>query len=92
MDENQTEIVATFRELGCSVLHLHAVGKGCPDLLVGIGGENYLVEVKDGSKPRSQQRLTPLEAKFALEWRGRPVRVVTTPGEAIELIEAARRV
>ena len=35
VDSNQPEIVATLRGMGCSVQHLHAVGKGVPDLLVG---------------------------------------------------------
>jgi hypothetical protein len=52
-DSNQTEIVATLRSLGCSVQMLHAVGAGCPDLLIGIDGQNLLLEIKDGSKPQA---------------------------------------
>ena len=34
-DANQAEIVAALRGVGASVQPLHAVGQGCPDLLVG---------------------------------------------------------
>lgn len=70
VDRNQREIVQTLRELGMSVLCLHAVGKGCPDLLVGFRGKNYLIEVKDGEKPESQRKLTPAEAVFLSKWLG----------------------
>ena len=50
VDSNQTRVVKALRELGATVQHLHAVGKGCPDLLVGYKGSNYLLEVKDGEK------------------------------------------
>lgn len=76
VDANQAAIVAAFRALGASVLHLHTVGAGCPDLLVGIRGVNVLVELKDGSKPPSARRLTPLEEQFCASWRGRQVVVV----------------
>jgi Holliday junction resolvase len=57
-DSNQTEIVAILRSLGCSVQMLHAVGAGCPDLLVGVAGQNLLIEIKDGSRKPSARRLT----------------------------------
>ena len=46
VDANQAEIVAAFRAAGATVLHLHSIGHGCPDLLVGYQGRNLLVEVK----------------------------------------------
>ena len=56
VDKNQTEIVEAFRKLGFSVQHLHTVGGGVPDLLVGRGGINLLVEVKDGGKSQTNTR------------------------------------
>ena len=58
VDANQTEIVKALRQVGASVQSLAATGKGCPDLLVGIRGLNFLIEVKDGAKPRSDRKLT----------------------------------
>ena len=43
IDANQNEIVDALRKAGCSVQILSSVGKGCPDILVGRGGRNYLL-------------------------------------------------
>lgn len=45
-DKNQQDIVDELRDLGISVLILSQVGGGCPDLLIGHRGKNYLIEVK----------------------------------------------
>ena len=50
VDSNQTRVVKALRELGATVQHLHAVGKGCPDIVVGYKNRNYLLEIKDGEK------------------------------------------
>ena len=67
VDANQKEIVAELRKLGASAVAIHEIGRGCPDLLVGTLGINYLLEVKDGTKPPSRRRLTPDEAKRSEE-------------------------
>ena len=38
VDANQHAIVKLLRRLGATVQHLHHVGSGCPDLLVGAPG------------------------------------------------------
>ena len=40
------------------------------DIIVGYKGKNYLIEIKDGDKPTTQQKLTPDEVKFKTEWQG----------------------
>lgn len=70
VDANQMEIVQAFRKLGASVFILSTMGRGCPDLLIGIRGRNYLVEVKDGKKVISAQKLTEREQAFFNEWKG----------------------
>lgn len=84
-DTNQAEIVDALRAIGCSVQPLHTIGKGCPDLLVGYRGANWLLEVKDGRKPPSKRRLTADEKLWHLEWRGQ-VAVVNSVEEAIALV------
>lgn len=69
-DANQPEIVKAFRGFGYTVQHLHTVGKGCPDILVGKFGLNFLIEIKDGDKMPSQQKLTPDEEQWHSLWRG----------------------
>jgi hypothetical protein len=70
VDDNQKRIVEQLRRLNISVQHLHTIGKGCPDLLLGIRGRNFLIELKDESKPESKKKLTPDEEDFFNEWRG----------------------
>lgn len=84
-DANQTEIVAALRAIGCSVLSLAPLGNGAPDLLIGIFGRNYLLEVKDGAKPPSRRALTPLEKEFHNTWKGQ-VAIVETAEQAIEIV------
>src|SRR5260221_1364421 len=70
VDGSQKEIVKTFRDMGCTVQILSSVGKGCPDILVGFSGANYLFELKDGTKCPSARKLTLAEQAFFEEWRG----------------------
>ena len=70
VDDNQAEIVKTLRAVGATVQVLSAVGKGCPDLLVGFQNTNYLMEIKDGKKPPSAQNLTKDEERWHRNWRG----------------------
>jgi hypothetical protein len=85
VDANQREVVAALRGAGASVQLLHAVGEGCPDLLVGYKGLNMLLEVKDGSKPPSAQKLTPQQEIWHRDWRGHRV-VVNSPEAALGAI------
>ena len=85
MDENQTEIVQAFRDLGASVLHLHTVGMGAPDLCIGWQGRNLLVEVKDGEKIPSKRKLTEMERRWHDAWKGQ-VAIVETVDDAMNLL------
>jgi hypothetical protein len=85
VDANQGDIVRELRRAGCSVVSLAAVGKGVPDLLVGVRGRNYLLEVKDGAKPPSARRLTPDQRQWHLLWAGQ-VLTVTSAEDALRQI------
>jgi hypothetical protein len=52
---------------------------------VGHGNRNWLLEVKDGSKPPSARRLTTDEADWHVLWQGQ-VAVVNSPDEAVRLV------
>ena len=82
VDDNQKAIVKVLRNMGCSVQHLHAVGAGCPDLLVGYKGFNILLEIKDGTNVPSKQKLTPDQVIWHRDWRGQ-VEVVNSEDTAI---------
>jgi hypothetical protein len=66
VDANQREIVEALRGIGATVQHLHEVGKGCPDILVGYRGNNWLFEIKSKAG-----KMTPDEITWHNEWRGR---------------------
>ncbi|MCG3770463.1 MAG: hypothetical protein JW384_01613 [Nitrosomonadaceae bacterium] len=89
IDANQTEIVTALRKIGATVQILSAVGQGCPDLLIGYKGKNYLVEVKDGSKPPSQRKLTPDQVVWHRDWKGQ-VDVLSSVGEAMFFISTIK--
>ncbi len=87
VDDNQRDLVAALRSFGCTVLPLHQLGHGVPDLLVRRpDGSLALVEVKDGSKPPSARKLTPDEQQFAAQWRG-VYYLVSTLQQAAELAD-----
>jgi hypothetical protein len=81
VDANHGAIVAELRKQGAQVQSLAAIGEGCPDLLVSYGGVNVLMELKDGDKPRSAQRLNLEQALWHAYWKG-PVVLVTTQADA----------
>lgn len=91
VDRNQSEIVRAFRDIGARVQILSAVGKGCPDILVGWRGRNLLLEIKDGALPPSARQLTSDQIEWHANWSGQ-VAVVGSVGEAVEYVirEVAR--
>lgn len=89
VDANQADIVAALRMAGATVQPLHAVGKGCPDLLVGYQRVNYLLEVKDGSKVPSAKKLTEDQVEWHELWRGQAA-VVNDVKSALTAIGALR--
>ena len=84
-DANQSAIMAVLRQVGATVVDLSAVGKGCPDLLVGHRGVTYLLEVKN---VKGKNKTTPDQDVFYAWWRGAPVTIVRTADEALQAIGA----
>jgi len=70
IDANQSGIVKLAWRIGATVQSLAAVGNGCPDLLLGYRGVNYLVEVKDGSLARSRRQLNERQESWHQRWSG----------------------
>lgn len=86
VDATHSAIVAALRSAGASVQSLAAVGKGCPDILVGIGGSTgealFLMEIKTGNK-----KPNPAQYDWHAAW-ATEVHVVRTPDEALRVIGA----
>ena len=85
-DKNHEQVVNVLRQMGASVQSLAATGKGCPDLLVGYLGINYLMEVKDGDKVLSKQKLTIDQEDWHSLWRG-TVHIVKSVDEALLILK-----
>ncbi len=90
VDDNQKDIINALRAIGCTVQPLHAVGQGCPDLLVGFRSRNFLLEVKDGAKYCSQQALTKPQIDWHSSWEGQ-VAIVNSVASAIEYVNRVRK-
>ena len=80
VDANHKQIVQGLRSSGCTVQDLSAVGKGCPDILVGRNGINILIEIKT-----KKGKLTARQVEWHQSWRGNAI-VVTSTEEAIHAI------
>ena len=85
VDGNQRDIVTALRKAGCSVFITSSIGGGFPDIVVGVDGVNWLIEIKDGSLSPSRRKLTHDEETFHLWWNGL-VETVESVDEALELI------
>lgn len=77
VDENQKEIVRQLRQLGVTVRHLHMVGDGLPDIIVGHRKQNFLIEIKDHKKKKSAKKLTDDEQEFFDTWKGQVAKCET---------------
>ena len=80
-DANQVDIVKAFRKLGCTVEHLHTVGRGVPDLLVGHRALNHLVEVKS-----KKGRYTDDQKDWIAKWSGQ-VYTVSSIDDVVRLLK-----
>jgi hypothetical protein len=87
VDATQAEIVAALKKAGATVQHLHAVGRGCPDLLVGFRGRNWLIECKPNIGAPSARKLRANQVKWHAIWKGQ-VATVETPDAALAVIGA----
>jgi hypothetical protein len=88
VDQNQAMIVEALRRAGASVQVLSEVGKGVPDLLIGITTHqgkavNVLVEVKN---PAGRCDLTDAERHWIESWKGQ-VAICRTPEEVLAVLE-----
>lgn len=78
-DENEAEIIAALKNAGCDVIQLNDI-----DLLVGLAGRNYLLEVKH-PKRASESRIRPFQRKLRSSWGGQYT-IVTTVEHALRVV------
>ncbi len=87
VDANQRDIVKGLRDAGYTVQHLHKVGEGCPDIIVGVKTKNrcynFLLEIKEGDG-----KLTPQQIIWHADWQGQ-VAVIKNLNQALDVIKNA---
>ena len=66
VDRNQKDIIDALEKIGASVEAIRSLHGGCPDLLVGFQGRNYLIEVK---VPK-EGRLSEIQKVWRDDWSG----------------------
>lgn len=88
VDRNQPEIVKALRKAGAAVLITSQL-KNAFDILVGYSGKLYLAEIKDGSKPPSQRKLTEGEQKCKDLFNsvGVEYHIITSIDDALKMIK-----
>lgn len=86
VDNNSKEILDAAKKLGCTILRLEKIGKGCSDDLLGYKGFNILIEIKDGKKCPSQRKLNPIQVKFHSEWKGQKPYIIYSVDDLIDLL------
>lgn len=70
IDANQKDIVRDLRRAGYAVRVTSGMGDGFPDIIVGVGGRNFLFEIKDPEKPFADRQLTKDQRQFFDDWYG----------------------
>ncbi len=82
VDANQTQIVSALRAAGAIV---EIIGKPV-DLLVGKSGRWMMMELKDGHKVKSAQKLTKAQVNFFERWAGYPLAIVDSAECAVRML------
>ena len=87
VDHNHAEIIRALRAVGAEVTDTSRVGEGFPDLVVSYRNKWFVIEVKDGRKPPSAQRLTKAQGTWMRRQRA-SVWVVNSVEDALAAIGA----
>ena len=87
VDANHSEVRSALRAAGWTVVDCARIGAGFPDLIIARRGVIRMVEIKDGAKVKSAQKLTEDEVQFhaLMAAAGVTVSVVTSVEEALAL-------
>jgi hypothetical protein len=90
-DHNHSAITAAFLSIpGVSIFDLSDIGRGVPDLIVGVRGESLLVEIKNPATHYGRKGLNRRQLAFQADWKGGPIHVVRTIDDVIELVNSVR--
>lgn len=84
-DLTHKEVADALKACGCTVRDLSQIGDNGPDLLVGVIGRDYQVEVKsDGGA------LSVAQTNYIQDWRGSPIVVLWSAQDAVRWVNVVR--
>lgn len=86
-DSNHHLIVEAIDKAGGCSLDLSILGKGVPDLVVNTKRGVVFAEVKNPKTFYGRSGLSKLQLKWADDWRGTPVFILSTIEDAIRLVQ-----
>lgn len=81
-DANHAEIFDLLRSLGVAVYDMSAVGCGVPDGIAWVSDAWHLFDVKNPKTAYGRRGLNKVQTKWVTQWKGGPVYMIYTPGEA----------
>lgn len=82
-DENHPQVVAWFKEYGCSVIDWN----GTIDLVVGFDGITELVEIKNPDRPgKLNKQLTQSQKDMLENWKGSPIQFVYSKADVAYVV------
>lgn len=84
-DAIHKDIVTALISMGCSVRDLSQIGDGGPDLLLGLLGGDFQIEIKSEEGELSEDQM-----EFEEEWAGGRIHVVRSVLDAIDLVKNLR--
>lgn len=90
-DSNHGAVVEGLRAVGAHVTDTSGVGDGFPDIVVGYRGRWFVIEIKDGTLPPSERKLTPPQKKWHTEVQQHaPAHVANSLEDALLIIGAIK--
>jgi hypothetical protein len=92
VDTIQRPLVTLLEAHGATFQSMAAVGRGCPDGIVGFLGETAVVEFKSGARAAKRKSKTAdQQAEWRRKWKGSMCWVVTSWPDCERMLESMRR-
>ena len=87
-DQNESEIILALRKCGATVERIYSAQAGCPDLVVGLDGRNFLLEIK---MPLTG-RLSETQKRWRDSWKGSKPFVITDAADVVVFVALVKEV
>lgn len=89
-DATHSEVVTTFKAMGCGWTNLETNETGAPDGILGVAGRTELVEIKPESRITARNTPRLSQKAWDANWPGSKVHVVHNRLQAAALVNNIR--